>query len=483
MTSQAMKIRYIAVAVISIIMFTISLATGGGAQFASAAASSYTNVLTDLKKDESFNIEDYPEVLKNYSLNVIQVAESVDGELFVYVYQPSGQRVDLLATTVRFSTSRNEDGARWNDYSLTFINSNGVFFKYKVNGFTVLPDDTRYYNVTAIHRKWYSAIDSNRPNQIVSGVVYPVGALWEATTENGEVTYSKYTSETVEVTTKRVGLIRAGNGFGVFNETACDDHYVAFSCDRRIDELYDADVEFRTRTYSNNINGINYGEYSENQVVTITSLDTGANPGGGLGATHYSWKCIQTSEEFIEQARAAGVSMKAEEEVEFKQYQYVLHFLATEYSSKVTIGWMNVIGGIAALCGAEISSGTDVADVSILRLHFQSEGETYNLGVVDNKQTNPTPTPGISGSNGGVGGFLSGCSGTGCNSALPWWAWLLIFTLGPLTLILLYVTAYLIISAIFRRNRERRTNSPKPAKNKHSKGSTGKRRHKKGGKK
>ena len=83
MTHQAKKIRYIAAAVISIIMFCISLATGGGAQFASAAASSYTNVLTDLKKDESFDIEDYPEVLKNYSLNVIQVAESVDGELFI----------------------------------------------------------------------------------------------------------------------------------------------------------------------------------------------------------------------------------------------------------------------------------------------------------------------------------------------------------------------------------------------------------------
>lgn len=246
----------------------------------------------------------------------------------------------------------------------------------------------------------------------------------------------------------------------------------SFSCDRRIDELYDADVEFRTRTYSNNIYGTTYGEYSEKQVVTITSLDTGANPGGGLGAVSYSWKCIQTPEEFLEQFRAAGGSMDAEAEVEIKQYQYVLHFLATEYSSNVTIGWANTIGGLAALFGAETSSGTDVADVSILRLHFQSEGTTYNLGVVDNKQTNPTPTPGIGGGSGG--GYLSGCSGSGCNSGLPWWAWVLIFTLGPLTVILLYVTAYLILSAIFRKNREHR------AKRKHTKGATGKRKHKTG---
>lgn len=222
--SKLITVAAIAAAIISI----FSLFAGGGAQIASAAASAYTNVMTDLTKDGSFNAADYTENTGNYSLNVIQIAESADGELFIYVYQPSGQRVDLLATTVRFSTSRNEDGARWEDYELNFINSNGVFFKYKVNGFTVKSAETRYYNVAAIHRKWYSAIDNKVNGQIVSEVVYPVGALWVATTENGEVTYSKYTSDVVEVTSKKVGLIRAGNGFGVFNQTACDDHYVAF---------------------------------------------------------------------------------------------------------------------------------------------------------------------------------------------------------------------------------------------------------------
>lgn len=52
---------------------------------ASADVISYTNVLDDLKKDENFDINDYPTNFSDYSLNVIQIAEGSSGELFVYV--------------------------------------------------------------------------------------------------------------------------------------------------------------------------------------------------------------------------------------------------------------------------------------------------------------------------------------------------------------------------------------------------------------
>ena len=54
----------------------------------------YTNVMEDLEKDNSFKLEDYPAVEDDYSLQVIQIAESVNGELFVYVYQPSDEVKD-----------------------------------------------------------------------------------------------------------------------------------------------------------------------------------------------------------------------------------------------------------------------------------------------------------------------------------------------------------------------------------------------------
>ena len=45
----------------------------------------YSSVLDDLKKDGSFDESHYPAVADDYSLKLIQIAESVDGELFLYV--------------------------------------------------------------------------------------------------------------------------------------------------------------------------------------------------------------------------------------------------------------------------------------------------------------------------------------------------------------------------------------------------------------
>ena len=58
---------------------------------------SYSGVLEDLQKDENFNADDFPVKEDDYSLKVIQIAESVNKELFVYVYNPSADR---LATSI-----------------------------------------------------------------------------------------------------------------------------------------------------------------------------------------------------------------------------------------------------------------------------------------------------------------------------------------------------------------------------------------------
>ena len=72
----------------------------------------YTNVLEDLQKDKNFNIEDYPVNDKDYSLKVIQVAESSAKELFIYVYQPCSPNEDLKATTIRLSTTINDNAKK-----------------------------------------------------------------------------------------------------------------------------------------------------------------------------------------------------------------------------------------------------------------------------------------------------------------------------------------------------------------------------------
>ena len=64
---------------------------------ARAESIEYSDVLTDLRKDSSFQTSNYPQKATDYSLQIIQLAESVNRELFVYVYQPSGKQKDLKA--------------------------------------------------------------------------------------------------------------------------------------------------------------------------------------------------------------------------------------------------------------------------------------------------------------------------------------------------------------------------------------------------
>ena len=64
-----------------------------------------TDVLEDLSRDKSFNPDNYPTKTDDYSLQIIQLAESVDKELFVYIYQPSGKAKDFKASSINISTT------------------------------------------------------------------------------------------------------------------------------------------------------------------------------------------------------------------------------------------------------------------------------------------------------------------------------------------------------------------------------------------
>ena len=73
------------------------------------AESGYSGVLDDLQKDDSFDESHYPAIADDYSLKIIQIAESTDGELFLYVYQPSGQAKNLIASSINISTTINDE--------------------------------------------------------------------------------------------------------------------------------------------------------------------------------------------------------------------------------------------------------------------------------------------------------------------------------------------------------------------------------------
>ena len=177
-----------------------------------AATSSYSDVLDDLQTDGGFDVSEYPETADKYGMQVIQIAESTGGELFIYVYQPKpeGQTKELRASSINIAREMdNSVGLGFQNYELEYLNSNGVFYKYKVKGFELRADALRYYNISQIMRPFDEDLDDSPEDEngnTISEVPYAVEQFWTAATVNGEVSYTMVTTETVTIENKYVGF-------------------------------------------------------------------------------------------------------------------------------------------------------------------------------------------------------------------------------------------------------------------------------------
>lgn len=364
---RCIRFKYITL-IIALLFIQISSGVVGGGRISFAADttfSKYSNVLDDLKKDETFNILNYPIKSNDYSLQVIQIAESTTGELFVYVYQPS-QRVKLFAATeINMSLSETIDGTKL--YGLTLINSSGVFGKYKVNDFEVDSDVLRYYNITSIFREWVEGIDKETGNDNEkNAVAFPVGKRFEAITLDGKVLYHCTEKEVVEIKNPYHDFIRYPNGFKFFPDSS-DGHYIAFSTDWDIDRLIEADVYYKSQVILMNNP---YGDPVDN-TVTLSEIDEASNKADGWFAVKHTWNRIESVKEFIKTE-----TLSPETEAIVKNRQWVLRFCETTYSVfKGTNGLGNFV------------SRTDISEVSVLRLQFEKDGVIYNLGAVSDKVT------------------------------------------------------------------------------------------------
>lgn len=352
----------------------------------------YTNVLEDLQRDGSFSKENYPEKATDYSLQLIQLAESSNKELFVYVYQPSGQLKGLVASSINISTTIN-DAVSYHNYKLELLNADGVFFKYKVSDFVVKDDAVRYYAITSVYRKWDKTIDPATGNDnTVTEVNYNVSKQYAFGTINGKPYVNCVDIDTIVVTDKFVGFVRYENGFTLYN-SACDSHFVAFNTDKPIDKLLEADVYYTTQSYNWNWTAFvgekeTFGTKQDNYSY-LKYTDKVEHTGEGWFAGTYKWDRIQTVDDFISGENRENIFHGAVLDVkvstkltdsalnELKGKKWVLRFTETAYS--FTPDYTGT--------GSQYSSSTVVGDVTILRLKFETDGITYNLGTIDNKQT------------------------------------------------------------------------------------------------
>ncbi len=391
------KIKYVLAAAVLFALAAIAALYGGA--FNVSAATSFSNVFDDLRTDSTFNVEKYPTKKGDGSLNVIQLAESTDSELFVYVYHPSADKQTTASTISIAEQLNNADDLQPVLYNLQLVSNVGVFYKYTVTGFKVSSEKERFYNVIMLQRPYVAAYDGASSNDsAINRRAYGVGQYWYATTtDNGDVTYKMLEVETVQIInpfTSHIRKKKAGTGS---NRTDYyqDNYYVAFSTDRNIEKLLSATVEYRIQDYYYKNNSVlNFGstEFSKKAVFTNernTTRDVYADETVNLkqegftllfGAVDlskkFTWNRIQSSEDFV---NTAGASSSDNNEV--KKLQWVLMFEET-----------------SAFCyqdGSLITvyeeSGQIIDNVTVLRLEFVEDGVTYNLGTVSDTVSGKPP--------------------------------------------------------------------------------------------
>ena len=388
--TQATKTRLVSIFLAFVLGICAVITTAAQTPLVARAESiTYSGVLDDLKKDTSFKPENYPTKADDYSLQIIQLAESVNKELFVYVYQPSGKTKDFKASSINISTTIN-DSISYLNYKLELLNSNGVFYKYKVSGLTVKDESVRYYAISSIYRPFDESIDKQASGgNTITEVNYAVNKQYCFGEINGKPYVNCVDIETIVVTDKFVGFVRYPDGFKLY-VGACDSHFVAFNTNKPMDKLLEADVYYTTQEYSSSwaaFVGENetFGDKAD-KYAYLKYTDKVEHTGGGLFAGTYKWDRIQTVDDFIKNEdreqifSGAVIDVKISSKLtdaalnELKGKKWVLRFTETDYtlwSGQGTYGTFSTI----------------VGDVTILRLKFETDGITYNLGVIDNKQS------------------------------------------------------------------------------------------------
>ena len=379
----------------------------------------YSPALTDLQKSEDFNIENYPKLENDYSLQVITIAESANQELFLYVYQPCADS-SIVATCINMSL----DNSTFDPYlyELELINHESTIFKYKVKDFVVKDIPIRIYDIVSIYREFNSSIDvdlSDDNDNTIDEVSYKVGKMWGAQNSGKDIVYSCYETEVITITDKLVGFVYYPDGFHLFQSTSCHSHFVAFSTDREIEKLLGAKVYYKSQShdyrYQNTGVGFptssdTFGDIEDNYADLKYTDKTSYTSDDLVGNQHvFEWNRVQSILDFSNDVEfdytytmglfnvSTSSKMTDEDKAKLNKYQWVLRFAETEYV-RTNVGTV------------QKSSKTIVGDVSILELTFITNGQTFDLGVVDNKQS-------------GSGDSLNNVKGS---LSLSWWVYILI---------------------------------------------------------
>ena len=388
------KILYIFATFILSLFYVV----GVGAMSVSAEGMTvgYSDVLTDLKKDKSFKVSDFPEYtyeeIKTSDkelLDVISLAEGSEQELFLYVYNPTRKYLDITATEVSMYCEYAANPTEFHPqaYELKLVSQYSVFDKYVVEGFSVSDKADRYYNIIEISRPFDENIDTSIEGGTTDNKAIPIAKQWYCHYYNDELIYEMGEFDVLEITPTLTEFFRCKNGitFNFISGTnkAQDVHFIAFNCENyKVEHIYDADLKYRYREIEEFVvigdetdEDPSEGNWSDKIPITITDKEEATYEGKGLNSKTLKWNRISKAKDFVKSYEDQGGTLSDTVKETLSQSQWVFCFTETEYSTTV------------------LSNGTyyrykQVGNVDILRIHFMDVGgKYYNLGVVSDKVT------------------------------------------------------------------------------------------------
>lgn len=349
----------------------------------------YTTADEDLSKADNFDISDYLEDLSDYKLDVIQIALSEDfTDLYIYVYVPSFRLSKRTATSINISLTDDVDTLDFSNYKLIACDTDGVLHKYLVDGISLPLVNPLYINIPSIFSNPYIP-GQILPDESSGGIIveesFNVAKCYKVDNTVNGVFYSCRKTDIVEITARTDGSLRYDDGVSWSTFFSCDSHYVAFSTDRKIEELYEADVSFVIQ-YHEKYTGINsyenFGEQQPNKVTVYSNEFAENSTQGWWGGEKHTWTRIETVEHF-----KANEELTNEAITKLDGLQWVLRYCETEYIFQTS-------GSAASGNFSALLKETLVSEVTILRLKFMSKGIVYNLGIVDDKVTPDTEPDG-----------------------------------------------------------------------------------------
>ena len=393
-TKYKQKIYAIILIIISVLTMVFTPLTA----FAEESSNKKTP-LTELTKDENFNVEDYVENPTDYSLHVIQVAESTEGKLNIFTFQPARNTVDLKASSINISYGFSSNGENLSpkNYSLKLISTEGCFDKYEVEGFSVLGDEHRYYNIVSIYRRLSANVptDTNVSGGTTTEKAYHVGQQWHAYTLNEKIRYEMNTFETVEITTNYTGFLQMNTDIvnNYFGSSATGQFqqmwFIAFDVeDYIVEHIYNADMSYTYQRYQDNYKNFELQSRTwkdENPVPDTVYLSDAdkesieSNTKIPFLKEVYSFKRIMKSADFIKNFEEQGGEFSEEAKAKLNDSQWVFAFKETSFSNT------DRVEGTAIYT---YQSGTVIADATVLRIKFMDiNHKIYDLGAVNDKTT------------------------------------------------------------------------------------------------